>query len=295
MSSVVAKRPLQENDDAVSAPKIRRVAEITSEGLEETRELLRATMNLELEDMPIAELRDAIIALHKKADHLRDPAKSRAARATKMTTLCMDGVEDKDATPERLRVLLSDLPASFNLMDVSLVRTTPLHRAAFLGKTDLIRVLLDDEHMALSFMVCDGFGTPLHHAIVQRKNDAALMLLNDPGIFDLNTLNCNGNTPLVNAISYSNGDTSVVEAILNHKRNPDPFNVAESPILHAFVTGNLLALELLLAHDKSRIPQKDLREYARGFGHTSALVNEFIANPEEVRKRLRNMRQFGSK
>ncbi|VDH93472.1 protein phosphatase 1 regulatory subunit 16A [Mytilus galloprovincialis] len=119
--------------------------------------------------------------------------------------------------------------------------SSPLHIACFMGRTDVVRCLLD--HNANVNMTKEDGTTPLQYACGVGHTDIVKMLLTDNANVDL--CDNDGFTPLIKACM--NNNTSVVQLLIQHKSDINARALyGLNALFFSAMNGNLELVQLLL-------------------------------------------------
>jgi ankyrin repeat protein len=143
---------------------------------------------------------------------------------------------------DRLAELLRSRPAA--AADRSADGFTPLHLAAYFGKIDAVRILLDIGADANAVGTGWMRGTAVHSAVSARHRTVVGVLL-DAGA-DANARQSGGWTPLHGAAH--NGDRGTTELLLAHGADPSALDDDGRSVLdHANATGDEATIETIRA------------------------------------------------
>jgi ankyrin repeat protein len=148
--------------------------------------------------------------LHARYRSAREIVELLRARVSELDLFEASALGDVDRVTE----LVASNPAA--VADRSTDGFTPLHLAAYFGKTDVVRALLDGgadrDALGTGWMR----GTALHSAVSARHADVVAILLD--GGADPNARQAGGWTPLHGAAH--NGDHGTTELLLAHGADP---------------------------------------------------------------------------
>jgi ankyrin repeat protein len=181
---------------------------------------------------------------------------------------------------EMTRELLDMGVVDVNAFDVA--GQTPLHKAAFAGKMDVVEMLLAEPGIDVNAVALRS-GTALHCAIGVGHEDVAVKLMKDPAI-KINLRGQHFSSPL--SLAIRKNAMKCVRALCARPdlelRGDLARKSAIPPLMIAASLGNKEAVGLLLAHPRMRWHDE---RYARSPAYESALTNGFTECARLLKKR----------